>query len=53
MSTDPVGNKSILVCLISYVDNVQCSKETIVEKDRLSQLKLEDLMHFKHEDFGS
>ena len=46
MSTDPSGYKSILVCLLSYLDNVQYSKETIFNKERLSQLKPDDLMRF-------
>ena len=46
MSTDPSGYKSILVRLISYLDNVQYSKETVFEKERLAQLKPDDLMRF-------
>ena len=46
MSTDPSGYKSILVCVISYLDNVQYSKETVFEKERLAQLKPDDLMRF-------
>ena len=46
MSTDPSGYKSILVRLISYLDNIQYSKETVFEKERLAQLKPDDLMRF-------
>ena len=46
MSTDPSGYKSILVRFISYLDNAQYSKETVFEKEKLAQLKPDDLMRF-------
>ena len=46
MSTDPSGYKSILVCLLSFLDDVQYSKETTFTKERLAQLKPDDLMRF-------
>ena len=46
LSLDPGGYKSVLVRLLSFLDNVQYSKETIFTKERLSEIKPYDLMRF-------
>ena len=44
--SDPGGYKSVLVRLLSFLDDVKYSKETIFPKERLAMLKPDDLMRF-------
>jgi len=46
MSTDPGGYKSVLVRILSYLDNVKYAKETIFPRDRLAEIKPDDLMRY-------
>ena len=43
---DPGGYKSVLVRLLSFLDNAEYSKDTIFPKERLADIKPDDLMRF-------
>ena len=46
LSTDPSEYKSVLFCLLYFLDNPQYATEIFFSKERVTQLKIDDLIRY-------